>query len=453
MFASPGASVLRRANGIAVTTTDPRLRSWLPVPADSDFPIQNLPYGAFERDATVRIGIAIGDRIFDLAVAADAGLFDAHVPEARRILGAAELNPLLEAGPGAWRAVRARASELLAANDTVLHDARIAEGAFVSRPRARMRLPFAVRDFVDFYSSIEHARNVGRILRPGTEPLLPNWRYLPVGYHGRAGSVVAGGTAVARPCGQREIEPEVPRFGPTEALDFELEIAFVTGEGPQRPATLRASDARAAIFGVALLNDWSARDVQAWEYRPLGPFLGKSFATTLGPWVVALEALEPFRVAAPVQDPPPFAHLATHAYEAYDVALEATLASAAMRARGEAALVVTRTNFRDAYWTMAQQLAHVASNGARVRAGDLYGSGTLSGAAPDSFGSLIELTWNGARPLALRGDERRFLEDGDEVVLRGRCTAPGATSIGFGETRGVIVPAVGYGATGATSTL
>jgi fumarylacetoacetase len=302
-------------------------------------------------------------------------------------------------------------------------------------------LPFAVADYVDFYSSLEHATNLGKILRPGGEPLLPNWRYLPIGYHGRAGTVIPSGIPVVRPRGQLKPADALPVYAPTRSLDFELELGFVTGDGPAPPQPIVPARARDYIFGVALLNDWSARDIQAWEYQPLGPFLAKSFATSLSSWIVTLDALEPFRVAGPLQDPPPLAHLATSEAEAYDIALEVTLGSEKMRANGTHAQTIARTNFRAMYWSMAQQLAHVSSNGASVRAGDLFGSGTISGSAPESYGSMIELTWRGAHPLGLAdGSTRAFLEDGDEVVIRGWCEAPGRSRIGFGDVRARIEP-------------
>jgi len=277
----------------------------------------------------------------------------------------------------------------------------------------------------------------------GTEPLLPNWRYLPVGYHGRAGTVVVSGAPVARPLGQLKPPDGPPEYTATRALDFELELGFVTGDGPPAPQRIRPDRARDFVFGVALLNDWSARDIQAWEYQPLGPFLAKSFATSLSPWIVTLDALDPFRVPGPPQDPPPLAHLAATGDEGYDIALEVTLSSADMRSRDLGAQVITRSNFAAMYWSIAQQLAHASSNGARVRAGDLYGSGTISGSAPDSYGSMIELTWRGAHPLALPdGSTRAFLEDGDEVVIGGWCDAPGRVRIGLGEVRATIAPAL-----------
>jgi fumarylacetoacetase len=422
-------------------TTDPALSSWVPVPPHSDFPIQNLPYGAFENaPGDVRLCVAIGDDFLDLKALAEAGLLDAVAPNARELFSAPALNPLLAAGPQTWRAARERLSQLLRAGDTTIRDAE-AKGSLRPQAGTAFVLPFVVADYVDFYSSLEHATNLGKILRPGGEPLLPNWRYVPIGYHGRSATVVASGTAVARPRGQLKAPDAPPEYAPTRSLDFELELGFITGEGPEPARPIAAKRAREAIFGLVILNDWSARDIQAWEYQPLGPFLAKSFATSLSPWVVSLDALEPFRVAGPVQEPPPLPYLETSGPEGYDITLDVTLQSEEMRRLGLAPFQISRTSFRSMYWSMAQQLAHASSNGARVRAGDLYGSGTISGSEPATYGSMIELTWRGARPLHLPdGSTRAFLDDGDDVVMRARCESPGRTSIGFGSVSGRIVP-------------
>ena len=426
-------------------TCAPALRSWVPVPPESDFPIQNLPFGAFARagDGT-HLCVAIGDVALDLSVLARAGLLDGVCADARAVFCAPSLNALLARGRVAWRATRERLSQLLAEGDERLRAAGIADAALVERARERFVLPLEVRDYVDCYSSLEHATNLGKMFRPSGEPLMPNWRYIPIGYHGRASTVVADGSDVVRPFGQLKPDESPPAFAPTRALDFELELAFVTGDGPQEPGARIAVDAaREHVFGVALLNDWSARDIQAWEYQPLGPFLGKSFATTLGSWIVTLDALEPFRVAGPAQTPPPLPYLAMRDAENYDIALEVTLRSTAMRDARLDAATICRTNFRDMYWSMAQQLAHATSNGARVRAGDLFGSGTISGGSPDSYGSMIELTWRGARPLTLPdGATRAFLADGDEVVLSGFAGGDGRPRIGLGACRGTIRPAM-----------
>jgi len=424
-------------------TTDPALRSWVPVERGSDFPIQNLPYGTFVRASErARIGVAIGSSILALDAVAEAGLLDGICADARGVFGATSLNGLLACGRAAWRATRERISRLLSAGDQTLQAAGIAERAVLPQRSVALTLPIEAGDYVDFYSSLEHATNVGRIFRPSGDALPPNWRHLPIGYHGRSASIVSGGTAVRRPRGQINLGTGSPLYEPSRALDFELELAFVTGNGPEPPAPIPVSAARDYIFGLALLNDWSARDMQTWEYQPLGPFLAKSFATSLSPWIVTFDALEPYRVAGPVQEPAPLPHLASSAPEAYDISLEVALTSEAMRARETTEQTITRTNFRGMYWSMAQQLAHLSSNGSRVRAGDVFGSGTISGAGPKELGSLLELTWRGERPLILAdGTQRSFLADGDEVVMRAWCEAQDRARVGFGELRGRVLAA------------
>jgi fumarylacetoacetase len=417
-------------------TTNPRLESWVPGADHGDFPIQNLPFGVFSYQGASRLGVAIGSKILDCNAASHAGLFDdCCEPE---LLQAPLLNPLLAAGQAAWQAVRERLSSLLRVDG----DPRLREAGsdefLLDRDATRMHLPIAIGDYVDFYSSIEHATNLGRLFRPHGEPLLPNWRWLPVGYHGRSSTIVVDGTPVRRPCGQRKTPDEAkPQFGSSRRLDIELEMGFVTGPGNALGTPIPVDDARAHIFGLLLVNDWSARDIQAWEYQPLGPFLGKSFATTISPWVVTLDALEPFRVAGPAQEPTPLEYLRIDEPWAYDVRLAVDLQTARMRELGIAAETISETNFAQLYWNMAQQLAHATVNGAVVRPGDLFASGTISGSHPRTQGSLIELTWNGERPIELPGGERRsFLEDGDEITLRGWCEKRGARRIGFGAARG-----------------
>jgi fumarylacetoacetase len=403
------------------------LRSWVAGAHETDFPIENLPFGVIVRDGERHLAVRIGDAAFDLNVAARAGLLDGNAE--RESLLAPTLNELLAEGSGSWRGVRGRAADLLSEANDEVRTAGLADAAIVDPAGVRTALPIDVRDYVDFYASIEHATNLGKILRPGSEPLLPNYRWMPIGYHGRSSTVVPSGTPVARPRGQRRAPDADPVFGPSTMLDFELEVGFITGNANRLGGSLTPDQARGHIFGLVLLNDWSARDIQAWEYQPLGPFLGKSFATTISPWVVTMDALEPYRVPGPVQDPPPLPHLAEREPRAFDIALEASLDG----------LTISRPNFRAMYWSIAQMLAHVTSNGSRVRAGDLFGSGTVSGSAREAFGSMIELTWRGRDPIALpAGATRAFLEDGDEVVLRGRCARAGLPSIGFGEARGRI---------------
>jgi fumarylacetoacetase len=371
--------------------------------------------------------VRIGAHALILQPLAEAGLLGDLPSE---VFAGPVLNPFLALGRRAWSATRAALTELLG-EDAPEREA--AAAALVPLAEVEPRLPVAIGDYVDFYSSLEHASNVGRIFRPDAEPLLPNWRHLPVGYHGRASSVVVSGTAVPRPRGQLPpSEPGgAPRFGPTERLDIELELGFVTGPGNALGSSIAPSAFREHVFGFVLVNDWSARDIQRWEYVPLGPFLGKSFATSVSPWIVPLEALEASRVAPRPQEPAPLDYLRTDEDWALDIELEVALAPA-----GGEETVVARTNARGLYWTAPQQLAHATVNGTNVRPGDLYASGTISGAEPGSAGSLLELTWGGRDPLALAGGgSRTFLEDGDTVTLRGRSGA-----VSLGEVSGSILP-------------
>lgn len=412
-------------------TLDPSLTSWVPVPEGSDFPIQNLPFGRFTRrgDRTGHVGVAIGKHVLDLHACKRSGLLEELEPAGEFAL----LNRLLAANPEVWRAVRARVSELL--SDERRRSS--VEPHLLQMEEITLLRPVYTRDYVDFYSSMEHATNMGRMFRPDQEPLLPNWRWLPIGYHGRSGTLVPSGTSVKRPKGQIQRGDDPPVYEPTRELDFELEVGFITGLPNRAGEPIPIGRARDHIFGLVLVNDWSARDIQRWEYQPLGPFLAKSFATSISPWVVTLDALEPYRVPAPRQDPPPLPHLRLEDDHAYDVNLEVALASPGIKEP----VTISRTNLRYLYWTMAQQLTHATSNGARAEPGDLFASGTISGPGPGSYGSLMELTWRGERPIQLPdGSTRTFLEDGDTVVMRGWCEAPGRPRVGFGELRGRVVP-------------
>jgi fumarylacetoacetase len=381
------------------------------------------------------VAIAIGDQALDLAALRLAGLLPEEFP--LRLFVTTSLERLLALGPTAWRTLRARVHELLdASNDELAGRREVRDQALLPLDTVRPLLPVCPGDYIDFYSSLDHATNMGRILRPGSEPLSDNWRHLPIGYHGRSASIVASGTPVTRPNGQyRDGERVVT--GPTRRLDFELEVGFVVGAGNQRGTRIRTGDAADHIFGYVLVNDWSARDLQAFEYQPLGPFLGKSFATSISPWVVTVDALRPYFVAAPPQGPPVAPYLRCDEPWALDLQLEVELRTAA------GASTVTRTNFRSMYWTAPQQLAHATVNGASMSAGDLCASGTVSGTEPGSYGSLMETTWGGTRPLTLPdGSTRTFLEDGDEVVMRGWCGGNGnRPRVGFGEVRGTVLPA------------
>jgi fumarylacetoacetase len=428
-------------------TTGHDLASWVPVTADSDFPIQNLPYGIVQRSSPLSppsVAVAIGDQIVDLAVLHGTGLLDVDPPLPPGIFTSSSLNTFMARGPAAWQAVRRRVSSLLRdadcslAADSRLRDAALAPGASVT-----MRLPFDVGDYVDFYSSLEHATNLGRILRPDGDPLPANWRYLPMGYHGRSGTIVVSGTPIRRPCGLVRGAGAEPIFEPTSRLDFELEVGFVCGVGSAHARPVPIADAAGHVFGMVLLNDWSARDIQAFEYQPLGPFLGKSFATSISPWVVSLDALDPYRVSGPAQRPAVADYLRLDQPWAFDIDLEVWLESERMRVDGNSAIRLSRTNLRHMYWSMPQQLAHLTANGASVRPGDLLASGTVSGEQRASWGSLIELAWNGTRPLTLpSGESRAFLEDGDTVTMRAWAHRPGLARIGFGALTGTIVPAL-----------
>jgi len=413
-------------------THDPELKSWVESANDpaGDFPIQNLPFGVFRRKGTKekpRGGVAIGDQVFDLA--------------ALGIETGPTLNAIAAAGASTWRRLRKQISKALSVGGFKKSYSK----HVVPMKRAEVFVPMAIGDYTDFYSGIYHATTIGKLFRPDN-PLLPNYKWVPIGYHGRASSVVVSGTQVVRPAGQvKPPDSEAPVFGPTKRLDYEVELGFVVGTGNRLGAPIGIREAREHLFGVVLLNDWSARDVQAWEYQPLGPFLSKSFATTISPWIVTLEALEPFRCAAferPSGDPKPLPYLFdTNDQEkgGLEIELEMFLASEAMRKAKAPPLRLSRGNARDAYWTAAQMLAHHSSNGCNLQPGDLLGSGTLSGATPESAGSLMELTQGGKAPLQLPGGETRiFIEDGDEVTMRGRCQAQGAARIGWGECTGVV---------------
>jgi fumarylacetoacetase len=364
-------------------------------------------FGVFsDRDQSARVGFRVGEGVLDLV---NAGLGS--------VFKASSLNPFLALGRSAWEDTIGRIEQLVSAG-----------ADFMPLADATLHLPFQPGDYVDFYSSLEHATNLGRLFRPTSEPLLPNWRHLPVAYHGRAGTIVPSGTPVVRPCGQaKSPDDDAPSFGPSRRLDFELELGFVVGAPSRLGEPVPASAFRDHVFGLVLVNDWSARDIQAWEYQPLGPFLGKSFATSISAWITPLALLEPFFVASPRQEPEPLRYLRVEGEWALDLELEVELSGT----------VVSRTNARGLYWTMPQQLAHATVNGASIRTGDLFASGTISGSEQGSEGSLIELAWNGANPIRLGdGTTRTFLEDGDEVVFRAR-----AGDLALGEVRGTVLPA------------
>ncbi|GJF27986.1 fumarylacetoacetase [Kitasatospora sp. NE20-6] len=401
--------------------------TWLAIPQDSPYGVHALPYGVFtadDRPGRRRIGVRIGDRVLDAGAAARA------VGAPSVLLDADSLNPLMAAGHRTWREVRGALTAWLTDE---AHRPAVAP-CLLPLHAVDLHLPFEVADYVDFYASEHHATNLGRIFRPGQDALTANWKHLPIGYHGRAGTVVVSGTPIVRPHGQRKAPTDaLPSFGPTRRLDIEAEIGFVVGTPSELGSRVPLSGFRAHVFGVCLLNDWSARDIQAWEYVPLGPFLGKSFATSVSPWVVPLDALEQARVTPPHRDVDPLDYLDDRGGEPWglDIALEVSL-------NGH---VVSRPPFAAMYWTAAQQLAHLTANGASLRTGDLYASGTVSGPEPEGRGALIELTWNGEQPVKLAdGTTRTFLENGDEVTITATAPGPGGTRIGFGEVTGRILP-------------
>jgi fumarylacetoacetase len=429
-------------------TTDPSLTSFVDVPSDSHFPIQNLPYGVFRphNGDLPRVGVAIGDRVLDLSALQSRELFDHPQIAERHPFSQPSLNAFMSMGPDVWQFVRTRLSELLREGSALHDDSGLRERALFDRARIEMMLPAQIGDYTDFYSSEEHATNVGTMFRGPENALKPNWKHLPVGYHGRASSVVVSGTPVRRPCGQtRPDDDQPPVFGPTRLLDFELEMGFFVGPGNQLGENIPIERAADHIFGMALVNDWSARDIQGWEYVPLGPFLGKSFATTVSPWVVPMAALEPFRQAGPQQDPEPLPYLRSGRDAAYDIQLEASLTPGGGNSNGNGGgqgKTICRTNFSHLYWTAEQQLAHHTVNGCNARPGDLLASGTISGPTEDSYGSLLELTWRGENELDFPGGTTRtFIEDGDRLTLTGWAESDDGYRVGFGECTGDVLPA------------
>jgi fumarylacetoacetase len=408
---------------------------FLPIPVDHPFPIQNLAYGVFSgREQGPRVGVAIGDYVLDLSVLAEAGLLPSY-----SVFSEPSLNALMSCGREAWNEVRATLQCLLDEETPTLRgNRRLRTRALIPVQEVTMHLPVAVGDYTDFYSSKPHATNVGSIFRDKNNPLLPNWLHLPVAYHGRASSLVVSGTPIRRPYGQTKRPEEAsPAFGPSLELDFELEIGYFIGQGNILGDPISVTDAQQHLFGLVLVNDWSARDLQRWEYVPLGPFLAKNFGTSISPWVVPFTALQPFRVAGPKQDPTPLPYLSNSEDAAYDIFLEVKLQTSAMAE----AHPISRTNFKEMYWSIGQQVAHHTLTGCNLRLGDLLASGTLSGSAKNSYGSLLELAWAGKEPLELPNGERRsFLEDGDTVILTGYAQGDGYR-IGLGEVRGTVLPA------------
>ncbi|TVQ31093.1 MAG: fumarylacetoacetase [Phycisphaeraceae bacterium] len=432
-------------------TNDPELRSWIESannPA-GDFPIQNLPMGVFSKTGSEdppRVCVAIGDQALDLSECWSAGLFAGTPVESENVFETSALNEFLAMGHSAWSSVRQRVSTLLRHDTPTLRDdAELRATALNPIADITLHMPVRIGDYTDFYASIHHATNVGSMFRPDN-PLLPNYKRLPVGYHGRASSVIVSGEPVRRPHGQlRPDESAEPVFGPSRLLDYEFEMGFFTGPGNEIGERISMDEAMSRIFGMVIVNDWSARDVQKWEYQPLGPFNAKNFATSISPWVVSLDALSPFMEAPKPrgpEDPPVLDYLKPVGESAIAIRLETLIQSKQMRERGMDPMILSRGDFRDMYWTIDQMLTHHTSTGCNMRPGDMLASGTVSGAAEDSRGCMLELTWRGSRPIRLpTGEERKFLEDGDVVVMRAYCERDGAARIGFGECRGEIVPA------------
>jgi fumarylacetoacetase len=422
----------------AINANNPKLKSWVEVPAGSDFPIQNLPFGIFKTEyLSPVVGVAIGDHVLDLVYLHENGFLDGlGLPVG--IFNQRYLNDFIGLGKKKTREVRERISELLQHdNDELKSNVAAREIALIPMSEVEMQLPIRIPNYTDFYSSEEHATNVGTMFRDPKNALLPNWKHLPVGYHGRASSIVVSGTDIHRPKGQiKPLDSEIPLFCPSQKVDFELEMAFITCTDTKLGSSIATKDAEEHIFGFVLFNDWSARDIQNWEYVPLGPFLGKNFGSTISPWIVTLDALQPFRVKGPDQFPQVLPYLVANGEKNFDISLEVLI-----KPEQSDETTVSRSNFKYMYWNVNQQLAHHTVNGCNVQVGDLYASGTISGPSPGSFGSMLELTWNGQRPMHLAdGTERKFINDGDTVVLRGHAEKDGVR-IGFGECKGKILPA------------
>ncbi len=432
-------------------THAPDLRSWVESANDgaTDFPIQNLPFGVFKRAGageSASVGVAIGDQIMDVVACRKEGLLAGEAALAADRCRESSLNSLMALGEASVRALRRELSALLSVASPLASDASIARRVLVPMRDSELLRPAHIGDYTDFYASIHHATNVGRMFRPDN-PLLPNYKWVPIGYHGRASSIVVSGAHIRRPCGQtREATEESPTFGPSNRLDYEMEVGVFVGTGNALGTPIPIDEAEQHIFGLCLVNDWSARDIQTWEYQPLGPFLAKNFATTISPWVVTLDALAPFRTAAferAAGDPAPLPYLASarDAREGgFAVTLEVSISSQRMRDEHMSPFTVSRGSLTDMYWTAAQLVTHHASNGCNLCPGDLLASGTVSGVAPESRGCLLERTWRGTEPLQLpTGETRAFLQDGDEVIMRGHCEGDGRVRIGFGECRGRVV--------------
>lgn len=422
---------------MSITANDINRKSWINVPENSDFPIQNIPFGVFiTKDDVITIGTRIGDSAIDMGVLQQLNYFEG-IELTDDMFMQDTLNDFISDGKKTWRLVRNRLAELFDETNPILRDNEEHKEIIIFNVKdIEMQLPVLIGDYTDFYSSKEHASNVGKMFRDPENALLPNWLHIPVGYHGRSSSIIPSGFPVNRPMGQTLPNGETtPVFGPSRMVDFELEIAFITTDANIMGENIPISEAEDYIFGMVLMNDWSARDIQKWEYVPLGPFLSKNFATSISPWIITMDALEPFRTKGPKQDPVPFPYLQLKGKHNFDINLEV-----AIQPENKAETIVSKTNFKYMYWSMSQQLAHHTSNGCRVNSGDMMGSGTISGPTPDSYGSMLELTWGGKNPITLNDEtERKFINDGDTVIMKGFCKNNGVR-IGFGEVSSKLLP-------------
>jgi fumarylacetoacetase len=428
-------SLIKKANEKMIPANNPTLKSWVGVPEGSDFPIQNLPFGIFKTSYSEgRVGVRIGNHVLDLAAVHNLG-FLSELNYETKDFSSNYLNSMMKKGKQEITELRNRISELLNVENPEMQDK--ADQVLIPVDDVIMQMPIQIGDYTDFYSSKEHATNVGMMFRDPANALLPNWLWIPVGYHGRASSVILSGQDIHRPKGQIKPDPNAdPIFAPSRQVDFELEMAFITFEGKTLGESISTTEAEDFIFGLCLFNDWSARDIQAWEYVPLGPFLAKNFASSISPWILTLDALQPYAVETVEQSPEVLSYLKFEGKKSYDVHLEV-----ALQPENSSETTICKSNFKYMYWNMAQQLAHHTVNGCNVRCGDLMGSGTISGSTPDSYGSMLELAWRGTKPLTLNdGSERKFILDNDTVIMRGHCEANGIR-IGFGEVSAKILPA------------
>ncbi|GGG98261.1 fumarylacetoacetase [Polaribacter pacificus] len=425
-----------------ITANNPNRKSWLSIAENSDFPIQNIPFGVFiTKDDIITIGTRIGDFAIDLGALHQLGYFEG-IPLTDDIFLQDSLNDFIADGRKTWRLVRNRIADIFDIENNGLQQQTAHKDKIIfTMEEVEMLLPVSVGDYTDFYASKEHATNVGTLFRDPKNALMPNWLHIPIGYHGRSSSIIPSGIPVRRPYGQvKPVEgSNTPGFGPSRLLDFELEMAFITTDSNNLGERIPIEETEEHIFGLVLFNDWSARDIQAWEYQPLGPFLGKNFASTISPWIVTLDALEPFRVDNPKQVYEPMPYLKVDGKKSYDIKLQVGI-----QPEGGTETVVANSNFKYMYWTMAQQLAHHTVNGCNVRSGDMMGSGTISGPTKDSFGSMLELTWRGQNPIALNdGSTRKFINDNDTVIMRAHCEND-EVRIGFGECIGKVLPAIPF---------